>query len=65
MGVSNGVSSPDGSGALATGAMSVSDEINAMNSAFSLAISTNADITIAKTVDGAEETAAQQRPNIG
>ncbi len=51
--------------ALAAGATSVSDEIAQMNSAFQLAIQTNTEITIAKTIDGAEETAAQQRPNIG
>lgn len=52
-------------GNLATGQAAVQDEINQMNQAFALATQTNAEITVAKTVDGAEETAAQQRPNIG
>lgn len=52
-------------GALAKGKMSVGDELTAMNNAFQLGISTNEQITFSKTIDGAEETAAQQRPNIG
>ena len=40
-------------------------ELDAMNQAFMVAIQVNAEITVAKTADGAEETAAQQRPNIG
>ena len=52
-------------GALQSGATSVDAEISQMNAAFALATETNMEITIAKTIDGAEETAAQQRPNIG
>ena len=52
-------------GALQTGGDSVDAEISQMNDAFALATETNMKITVAKTVDGAEETAAQQRPNIG
>jgi hypothetical protein len=55
----------DSSGALQSGSDAVNDEINQMNAAFQLATETNMKITVAKTVDGAEETAAQQRPNIG
>ncbi len=53
------------SGALSSGSASVDKEIQQMNDAFALATETNMKITVAKTVDGAEETAAQQRPNIG
>jgi hypothetical protein len=53
------------SGNLASGTSSVNAEISQMNAAFALATQTNMEITVAKTVDGAEETAAQQRPNIG
>ena len=53
------------SGALSSGQSSVNAEIQQMNQAFALATETNIEITVAKTVDGAEETAAQQRPNIG
>jgi len=52
-------------GALQGGSASVDQEIQQMNDAFALATETNMKITVAKTVDGAEETAAQQRPNIG
>ncbi len=52
-------------GALQSGSGSVDKEIQQMNDAFALATETNMKITVAKTVDGAEETAAQQRPNIG
>lgn len=52
-------------GALQSGSTSVDAEIQQMNDAFALATETNMKITVAKTVDGAEETAAQQRPNIG
>ncbi len=52
-------------GALQSGSASVDQEIQQMNDAFALATETNMKITVAKTVDGAEETAAQQRPNIG
>lgn len=47
------------------GYQAAQDEIAQMNDAFKLATAVNADITVAKTVDGSEETAAQQRPNIG
>lgn len=36
-----------------------------MQAAFAQAIETNAEITVLKTRLGSEETAAQQRPNIG
>ncbi len=52
-------------GALQGGSASVDKEIAQMNAAFALATETNLKITVAKTVDGAIETAAQQRPNIG
>lgn len=39
--------------------------IDSMTAAFDTAIQTNAKITVIKTEKGAEETAAQQRPNIG
>ena len=55
----------DSSGALQSGSQSVDQEIQQMNDAFALATETNMKITVAKTIDGAEETAAQQRPNIG
>ncbi|WP_131115241.1 hypothetical protein [Lichenihabitans psoromatis] len=55
----------DSSGALQSGSTSVDAEIQQMNDAFALATETNMKITVAKTIDGAEETAAQQRPNIG
>ncbi len=55
----------DSTGALQSGQSSVDAEIGQMNAAFALATETNMKITVAKTVDGAEETAAQQRPNIG
>ncbi len=50
---------------LQTGSTSVDSEIASMNAAFALATETNIKITVAKTIDGSEETAAQQRPNIG
>lgn len=52
-------------GALQAGSASVDKEIQQMNDAFALATETNMKITVAKTIDGALETAAQQRPNIG
>jgi hypothetical protein len=55
----------DSSGDLATGSAAVDQEIAQMNAAFALATETNIKITIAKTIDGAEETAAEQGPNIG
>lgn len=52
-------------GALDAGSTSVDAQIAQMNAAFALATETNMKITVAKTIDGALETAAQQRPNIG
>jgi hypothetical protein len=43
----------------------IQGEIDKMTAAFNQAIATNAEITVVKTEKGAEETAAQQRPNIG
>ena len=63
--VGSGNSATDSSAALNSGSSSVDSEIAQMNAAFALATETNIKITVAKTVDGAEETAAQQRPNIG
>jgi hypothetical protein len=63
--VSSGNSATDSSTSLSSGSSSVDSEIAQMNAAFALATQTNIQITVAKTVDGAEETAAQQRPNIG
>jgi hypothetical protein len=63
--VGSGNSSTDSSGDLSSGTSSVDSEISQMNAAFALATETNIEITNAKTIDGAEETAAQQRPNIG
>jgi hypothetical protein len=60
---SNGAT--DTSGALNSGSSAVDTEIADMNAAFALATETNTRITVDKTVDGAEETAAQQRPNVG
>lgn len=64
-GVGGGNGPTDSSGDLQNGSANVDKEISQMNDAFALATETNMKITIAKTVDGAEETAAQQRPNIG
>jgi len=61
----SGNPSTDSSSALNSGQDSVNQEIDQMNQAFQVATQTNMEITVAKTVDGAEETAAQQRPNIG
>jgi hypothetical protein len=63
--VGNGNSATDTTGAINSGSSAVDSEIAQMNAAFALATETNIKITVAKTVDGAEETAAQQRPNIG
>jgi hypothetical protein len=63
--VGSGNGATDSSAALNSGSSSVDSEIAQMNAAFALATQTNIKITVAKTVDGAEETAAQQRPNIG
>lgn len=60
-----GNAATNSTGALNTGGASVDAEIGQMNAAFALATETNMKITVAKTVDGALETAAQQRPNIG
>lgn len=43
----------------------INDAIGKMQHAFDVAITANAQITEVKTEKGAEETAAQQRPNIG
>ena len=64
-GAGAGNPSTDSSGALGSGNQAVDQEIQQMNDAFALATETNMKITVAKTIDGAEETAAQQRPNIG
>ena len=61
----SGNSASSTSDALSDGDTAVNNEIALMNKAFLLATQANAEITVAKTVDGAEETAAQQRPNIG
>ena len=44
---------------------SIDAQIDKMTAAFNTAIETNAKITVVKTLKGSEETAAQQRPNIG
>ena len=60
-----------GSTGIASGGLSnsstsnIDSEITAMDQAFNTAIATNTEITVHKTILGAEETAAQQRPNIG
>ena len=41
------------------------NELTQMQQAFDVAIEVNAAITVQKTALGSEETAAQQRPNIG
>ena len=43
----------------------IDSQIDNMSAAFNKAIETNEKITVVKTEKGAEETAAQQRPNIG
>ena len=43
----------------------INKELQAMQDAFELATKTNMEITLLKTEEGAKETAAQQRPNIG
>jgi hypothetical protein len=63
--VGSGNSPTDSSTDLANGSDAVDKEIAQMNAAFALATETNIKITVAKTIDGAEETAAEQRPNIG
>jgi len=61
-GATGGSSAADGSSA---GSSSVDAQLAKMSAAFDLATETNAKITVLKTGKGAEETAAQQRPNIG
>ena len=60
-----GNTAPSTTDATSTGNAEVDKEIAAMNDAFAMATLTNLKITVAKTIDGALETAAQQRPNIG
>jgi hypothetical protein len=43
----------------------INNELAQMNAAFQLATAANTAITILKTIDGAVETASQQRPSIG
>ena len=67
-GTSPGIALPTGVTADSSLGQSIgaaNNELDAMNQAFEVAIEVNAAITVAKTVDGAEETVAQQRPNIG
>ncbi len=52
-------------GDVSSGSSNVDAQLAKMSAAFDLATETNAKITVLKTVKGAEETAAQQRPNIG
>lgn len=47
------------------GSTDIGAAIDKMTAAFNQAIETNVKITTIKTEKGAEETAAQQRPNIG
>lgn len=47
------------------GSANIGAAIDQMTAAFNQAIETNVKITTVKTEKGAEETAAQQRPNIG
>ncbi|GAL98916.1 hypothetical protein ACLEIY_15040 [Acetobacter tropicalis] len=55
----------DTSSVSGTSSANIDSEIDKMTSAFNTAIETNEKITVVKTEKGAEETAAQQRPNIG
>lgn len=55
----------DTSSVSSTSSGNIDSEIDKMTSAFNTAIETNEKITVVKTEKGAEETAAQQRPNIG
>ncbi len=48
-----------------SGNSDIDKQLEAMKAAFELATKTNTAITILKTIEGAKETAAQQRPNIG
>ena len=59
--MSGSVSNSGGSGLSAD----ISSAIDQMKAAFDQAIQTNLQITTVKTEKGAEESAAQQRPNIG
>jgi hypothetical protein len=61
----SGSSPTNNSSSLAAGQTEVDSEIAQMNAAFAFATKVNMEITTAKTIDGSEETAAQQRPNIG
>ena len=60
--MSGSVSAGSGSSSLSS---DISGAIDQMTAAFNEAIQTNIQITTVKTEKGAEETAAQQRPNIG
>jgi hypothetical protein len=55
-----GASAPDTTGSFDTS--SIDAEITQMNQAFAFATAANIAITIAKTIDNAELTASQQRP---
>lgn len=48
-----------------TDSTAINAEIDKMTAAFNQAIETNEKITVVKTEKGSEETAAQQRPNVG
>ena len=48
-----------------TDSSAIDGEIDKMTAAFNQAIETNEKITVVKTEKGSEETAAQQRPNVG
>ena len=61
----SGTPAASGASALSSGDGALQQEIDQMNAAFAFAIKANLEITTAKTIDGALETAAQQRPNIG
>jgi hypothetical protein len=52
-------------GSTGTTSTDISSAIDQMTAAFNQAIQTNIQITTTKTELGAEESAAQQRPNIG
>ena len=55
----------DQTSTLTAGQAAADKAVDQMDAAFAIAIGINAKITSHKTVDGAIETAAQQRPNIG
>ena len=50
---------------LTNGQAEVDKLIGEMDAAFLFATETNLKITVNKTIDGSEETVAQQRPNVG